>query len=64
MKFFTAVVAALAGTALSAPLKRSTVGSVADVLNGVTAGTGVTDLESQLEGVMGGELGQVWLHIV
>lgn len=59
MKFITVVVAALAGTALSAPMKRSVVSQVAGMLSGVTGGTGVDNLESELQGALGGVVGAV-----
>ncbi|KAK9436561.1 hypothetical protein VB005_11374 [Metarhizium brunneum] len=59
MKFITIFVAALAGTAFAAPYKRSVLGEVTNVLGGVTAKTGASQLESQLQGVFGGSLAQV-----
>lgn len=59
MKFITVVVAALAGTAFAAPYKRSIINEVTSVLGGVTSNTGAGELESQLQGALGGALAQV-----
>ncbi|KAK2594375.1 hypothetical protein QQS21_007935 [Conoideocrella luteorostrata] len=59
MKFITVVVAALAGTTFAAPYKRSLIGEVSGILGGVTGGTGVEGLESELQGALGGTLAKV-----
>lgn len=59
MKFISVVVAALAGTAIAAPFKRSLIGEVTSVLGGVTGNTGAGQLEAELQGTLGGALAQV-----